>query len=285
MKRFRLFPHSIFIIGLLLALSACGIRFTYNRLDWIIPWYLDDYIELSDEQNSLFERQLATHLRWHRNTQLPEYSQQLRQVSAELQDGLTLAELDAMTERFRTIWQTLVTQLTPDIANLLATASDAQIRELFDNIELRNEKYRRKYVDLPEDELREKRAERVSERIEDWLGQITPAQQKAVNEWSRRFEATADLTLEYRKEWQARARTLLQRRREPDYFRTALQELLLHPEQSQSAPLQQAREHNLALFLDLILQIDKLMSSGQRRYLSNKIMTMAKDFEQLTQTE
>jgi DNA repair exonuclease SbcCD ATPase subunit len=183
--------------SLALLVSACGVQFTYNRLDWVIPWYLDDYIELSDQQNTLFERRLASQLNWHRNTQLPEYSRQLRQLSVQVQDGLTLAELDDMSERFRAVWQTLVNQLTPDIAALLATASDDQIGELFDNIEKRNEKYRRKYVDLPEAELREKRAERVVENIERWLGQITPAQQKQVDAWSRRFEATADLTLAY----------------------------------------------------------------------------------------
>ena len=81
------------------------------------------------------------------------------------------------------------------------------------------------------------------------------------------------------------ARTLLQRRHEPDYFRAALQQLLLYPEQSQSAQLQQARERNLALFFDLILEIDQLMTSEQRRFLTGKITAMADDFAQLVRAE
>ena len=47
----------IIIISLLsISLTACmGVKFTYNNLDWVIPWYLDDYLSLNDQQDDSFD--------------------------------------------------------------------------------------------------------------------------------------------------------------------------------------------------------------------------------------
>ena len=46
MQQFR-----ILTLALLLLLGACsGTTFVYNRLDFLLPWYVDDYAELNGEQ-------------------------------------------------------------------------------------------------------------------------------------------------------------------------------------------------------------------------------------------
>ena len=39
-----------------ICMSACSIRIMYNYLDWIIPFYIDDYVTLTDHQEKLFDR-------------------------------------------------------------------------------------------------------------------------------------------------------------------------------------------------------------------------------------
>ncbi len=43
--------RNFLVVCCLLLLSACsGTTFFYNRLDFFIPWYVDDYVELEREQ-------------------------------------------------------------------------------------------------------------------------------------------------------------------------------------------------------------------------------------------
>ena len=44
----------ILLIGLL-ALTGCSSKFAYNNFDWLVYWYVDDYVELTNEQEDLFD--------------------------------------------------------------------------------------------------------------------------------------------------------------------------------------------------------------------------------------
>ncbi|MCP3673424.1 MAG: hypothetical protein GY829_02975, partial [Gammaproteobacteria bacterium] len=60
------FKKIIIIFILSIFITACmGVKFTYNNLDWVIPWYLDDYLSLNDQQEEVFDSQLEALLLWH----------------------------------------------------------------------------------------------------------------------------------------------------------------------------------------------------------------------------
>ena len=40
MKRLRIFV----LVSFLASLTGCSNSFVYNQLDWLVPWYLDDYV-------------------------------------------------------------------------------------------------------------------------------------------------------------------------------------------------------------------------------------------------
>ncbi len=62
------------IAALFLVLTACsGTTLVYNRLDTILPWYVDDYVDLDNPQQQLLDQTLQPFLRWHRQQELPRY--------------------------------------------------------------------------------------------------------------------------------------------------------------------------------------------------------------------
>ena len=280
----RLPVPGLIILCLLLLLGGCSsVQLMYSQLDWLIPWYLKDYVSLTDEQNAFLEKRLRTQLRWHRNTQLPIYARWLRQIRLDAQNGLTREELNYHSERFEEHWNKLLRQITPDVSVLFTMVSNEQVAELFTNIEQRNQEYTKDYIELSDGELRRKRAERVREHLERWLDELTAKQIKAVTEWSQRFELNSAETLSYRRQWQARLRRLLATRHDADRFEIALRDHLLNPNRSQSMFLQQRRARNREVFLELLLRIDTLMTVQQRTYLTTKIDELANDFEALAE--
>ena len=81
----------LFITLLLLTmLSACSsTTFLYNRLDFLIPWYLGDYVDLDRTQKQLLKSELQPFLAWHRSEELPDYLGILDQIDDALAGEVT----------------------------------------------------------------------------------------------------------------------------------------------------------------------------------------------------
>ena len=67
----------------LVVFAGCGPRLIYPHLDWLIPWYVNDYISLDDTQNNMLQKRLLKQLDWHCRTQLPSYAKTLRAIGRE----------------------------------------------------------------------------------------------------------------------------------------------------------------------------------------------------------
>ncbi len=177
--------------GLLLAallLSGCGAKFAYNNLSLITPWYVDDYIDLTEQQQVIFDRHLEKLHSWHRQTELPEY----RRLFSDLHQHLQQPELDPQLLRtkitkLRGHWDALIQQASPAVIELSATLTDAQRDEFFAALEERNQK-RLERADTPVEHKQES-----LERIEKWMGPLSKQQRT----WVERFAAeNPDLTEE-----------------------------------------------------------------------------------------
>ena len=74
----------ILIICLAVLMMACGPRWVYTNLDWLIPWYVDDYVALDTHQDSELAARLKNQMDWHCRTQMPRYADFLRQLRDDL---------------------------------------------------------------------------------------------------------------------------------------------------------------------------------------------------------
>jgi hypothetical protein len=266
---------------LCLLLHGCTVKLLYNQLDWLIPWYLDDYIAFTDQQQAFVEQKVAAQLHWHRTTQLPHYASGLRRLRADLQDGLSRSELELYQARLWNYWQHLAHRLIPEASAVLATASNGQVDDLLVYLEAKNQQYYEDYVAVPADEARAKRLQRVQKSFERWLGKLHPVQEQILIDWSQRLRPNHDEHLRFRRQWQANFRDVLAQRHDSTRFTPAFLELVLSPEQSQTPSYRQVFEHNAGLVKQMILDIARHMTAPQRTHLSAALASLAEDLEQL----
>ena len=277
MKRYILIL--LFIIGI----TGCSLRMTYPNLDRLIAWYVDDYITLSPEQNSLLDKRLARALDWHCRTQIPIYIKALKDFANDLEDPrmpLSVERLEVYVDELKRFWRVLKIQVGPEIADILVTASSEQIAELSENVGLRNNTFKAEYVDIPLDRLEQKRSKKMIKRINRWFSEITPAQKQAVVDWSAEIKPLATDGSDYRQRLTADLRYLLTRRKEPD-FKDALVDLLVNIDQRRSAGYQDKIDANTDLTLTLLAKLEHSLTPTQRSYLLGRIDSLAADFEKL----
>jgi hypothetical protein len=90
----------------------------YPHLDWLIPWYVSDYISFDSDQKTMLEDRLSELLDWHCRTQLPAYATTLRELGQDIahQTGpVNAAMLQAYHARLTALWKELLQQIGPDI--------------------------------------------------------------------------------------------------------------------------------------------------------------------------
>ena len=275
-------PQRIGLIAvLLLLLAACStVKLLYDRLDWMLPWYIGRYVELNDDQQALLDQRLAELLSWHRQTQLPQYASWLRELEDDLADGLEPDELDRYERRLERFWSELMHRLAPDAALLLAELSPEQREQLFEAMAERNREYRRRYVDPDPLRIADRRAENALDRLEYWLGGTTPEQIDIIRDWSRRYAPLGERNLAFRQHWQQQLRGLVDGHA-TSVFAPSLAVMLVEPENGQPVTLSDTRSRVRVLTRELLLELDRTLSSRQRQYLLARLASLAEDFEQL----
>jgi Family of unknown function (DUF6279) len=272
------------VMGLIL-LSACGPKLYYPSLDWLIPWYVNDYISLEPDQSSRLKTRLARQLDWHCRTQLPEYADFLRDLRREVDHSgrpVTVERLNAYKMRLIRYWNVLIQQISPDIAGIMSSATDEQIDELFANLEMKNRAIEKEYVAPPPQKIIQNRQKRMQKRLNYWLGGLTEPQLQAVNAWNRQIEPIAADRVAYRRKIQAAGRHILENRTNPDELEAALRGLLTNAEVFRTEDYQRKIDVNTHRTFELLAYLLKTLTPNQRKHLSNRLESLAADLDQLS---
>ena len=275
----------IISICLLAGVMGCGPRLIYPHLNWLIPFYVDDYISLNREQSSLLGKRLLGVLDWHCRTQLPVYAQLLRELAKEVEDPgqpVSYERLQYYSNQFIIHWRELSKQIAPEMADILVTASDEQLVELFQNIEKRNNEFKSEYVDVPLAELQEKRKERMKKDLKQWISYLTKEQKQAVSDWSAQIKPLAADGLRNRERVLAEFKDLLANRRQESEFKEAFVALLVNLDQMRAPEYQKKIDDNTEVTFELLMKMERSLNSTQRAYLLKRLRSLAADFEILS---
>jgi hypothetical protein len=263
-----------------LATTGCSrIQFGYGQAERVIAWTLESYLPLDKRQSAALASQLTEFKQWHCRTQVTGYAAWLRQVGAELPDGVTPEQVAARFANVRHFGRVMAEEASPRLAALARSLDDRQLDELALAMDKSNAKFRREFVDVAHSDAVARRATRARERLEFWSGPLTREQRQVVERWSVGLEPAQAETLGGRERWQKRLRNALARRDDTERLRGRLYELMTEPERSYPPALVEKLEANRARTYTMIAEVASLMTDQQRRHLTDRTATMAKDFE------
>ncbi len=277
--------NAILIMFIFLTVTACGPRWYYPHLDWLLPWYVKDYISLNTRQRGELATRLARHLLWHCQTQVPTYAAFLRGIKSDLQNPpgtLTSDHIWGYAAALKAYWKDLMRRIGPDVAAILATASDDQIAELYKNIEQDNRELEYTYVDPPVEEIFKNRTARMADRLEHWIGTLGDDQMKAVQRWSYQLGNTADQWIANRRRVQQAFGEILARRHEDPAYRQGFIRLLTWPETRRTERYQRLHDRRTHLTVALLAEIGAMLTPAQRAHFLDELEALAEDFDALT---
>ena len=169
-----------------LVLGGCGVRFAYSQLDWLVPWYLRDYVTFDAGQRQVLDQRLALRLDWHCRVHLPGYVGLLRDARRLLaRERIEAQELAPFLRQGEAWWDELRVELMNDAKVLLAGLSDDQVAELAAAFERRDKEAREEFLGGSTEARRKAQIARMEKRLRNWFGRLTDEQRALVAGWSQ----------------------------------------------------------------------------------------------------
>ena len=273
--------RNFLLILLLLTLVGCsGTTFIYNRLDFILPWYLDDYVDLNRGQDAFLDEQLAPFLAWHRMEELPRYLEILDDIDATLDRDrdLTASDIEAISLEIERAWFRLEERGLDWLLALGGELSEEQVQEFLAALWKKQEKYEKKYLERSDAEYREDSYDSLVDNLQDYLGKLDKSQKQLLEEASGQLIRSDATWLRERGDWLRRLETLMQR--EPGWEQR-LREALASRSDTVSEEYVQLYEHNLQVIYTALAQVFNSRTAKQDERLRGRLADLRKDFQTL----
>ena len=272
----------VVLLTLSLALTGCNrVGLAYRNLDVIIPWTLNDYLDMNAGQKSWFNDKLKEHLAWHCTTQLPGYLDWLDRLQQMANDNqVTDAALQARTTEAKQAIDEVAREITPSAIELLQGLDDQQVKEMSDALAKDLRKRQDEYLKPPLAQQIKDRAERMSKRLDAWIGPLSASQQNRVTAWSIALGEQNHEWIGNRARWQAQFIDAVQQRKNAD-FPQKMQQLLVDRESLWTPQYRSAYAQTEAAARSLIVDVMAESTVQQRQKLTQKIDKVRSDFQAL----
>ena len=272
----------VVLLTLSLVLAGCNrVGLAYRNLDVIIPWTLNDYLDMNAGQKSWFNDTLKEHLAWHCTTQLPGYLDWLDRLQ-QMVDGnqVTNAALQARTVEAKLAIAEVAREITPSAIQLLQGLDDQQVKEMSDALAKDLRKRQDEYLKPPLAQQIKERAQRMSKRLDAWIGPLSDSQQNRVTAWSIALGEQNQEWIGNRARWQAQFIAAVQQRHSAD-FPQKMQQLLVDRESLWTPEYKAAYARTETAARSLIVDLMAESTPQQRMKLTQKIDGVRSDFKAL----
>ena len=262
----------------LLLLVGCGNTFLYNQLDWLIGWYVDDYVELSRAQEKVFQQRLRPVLDWHRREELALYTALLQQIEAD-----SAAPLDADTVRdwsrqLLLALERIETRLWPLIHEIGADLDQEQMAGLLENIQARQRELEEEYLTRSDEEYAEDNFDRLSENLRDFLGPLSAAQEDQITRAAQAMRRLDQAWLEERRLWLKTLQRLSAR--EPGW-QAALRAAWAQRKERRTPRYHAHRRHNMDIIHALVAAVLNARDERQDRHFKRELDSLRDDLQTL----
>jgi hypothetical protein len=148
-------------------------------------------------------------------------------------------------------------------------------------LEEKNVKREEEVAELSAAERKTENIEDLQDRFKDWIGRLSVGQKNIIAAKVGELESNYVEWIVYRRNIQARARTLLLQQAENVNFETEFLALINQPETYQSQFFIDRSERNKLVYSNLLAQISEDLSTKQMKKIDKELQALIEDLDDL----
>jgi uncharacterized protein DUF6279 len=259
-------------------LAGCtALRLAYDNADTYLLFRAKSYLDLDAKSSDELDERIDEFFAWHRRTALPQYARLSEEAAKRVTRGLSREDLvwgyDSLVAHARQSLRFAAERVAP----LLDRLTPQQVAHMERRFAEDNRKFAREYLRGSEAERRKRRARRLEERLEDWVGNLSHVQAEKVRQFSERTPLYDELRAKDRQRMQAEFVDMIRKRE----AQKRLPDWIANWDHGRDPAHLAASERFRQEYLALLLEIDKTLAPEQRNRAAANFRRYAEDFRVL----
>ncbi|CAK3655134.1 DNA polymerase III subunit alpha [Vibrio crassostreae] len=254
--------------------AGCGTKFAYNNISWFAVSYIEDFVSLSNSQESELEARLDSLQAWHKETQLPLYISQLEVIQSITRPDMNSAFIVDQSEQIKNHIRAIVNKLAPDVYALSMQLSPKQDSEFLKNFREKQQDYYEERLSLNDEDSRERYRNRIEERLERWLGSVSKQQKQIIFTWSQEWVNTNASWREYQNNTYQDLTILMEKKSDLHIAQPIIMKLLLNNESYYPDGLESQLNKNMQTSAKFLVDIASVSSDKQWSYFMNELESL-----------
>jgi hypothetical protein len=172
-------PRIIGVLVVCASLAGCSmVKLGYGTLPEVSYWWLDAYLDFSDDQDGPVRDEIARLHDWHRANELPRIADMLSRAEQLAAQPVTAAQVCAFMPEVQERISALADRALPAAAALARTLTPRQLRHMERKYARNNAEWRKDMIETPSTGFA-KREKQWLERMELVYGTLEDAQRAA----------------------------------------------------------------------------------------------------------
>lgn len=278
LKTFRQCQRILILLVFPLLIAACTTSFMYRNLDWLIPWYVDGYVDLTRDQRHLLQDQLWPVLAWHEEEELGHYLDILDRLETELQKEVSAEQVRSWADEVIAAVERVEQNMLNVALEFSESLSDEQLAEFMESVWEEHREYEDEFLSRTDQEYVEENAENLEEFLERFTGRLTDRQEDTLLRAAGSLRRFDSVWLEDHEQWLNTLGPLL--KREPGWeqaIRVAYANRTLQRSQEYTDLL----EYNTEVVSTAFAEVLNSMNEKQRKHVFAEIEDLRSQVQRL----
>ena len=277
--------HQRLILAIMLTIlftAACSqIRIAYFFVDWYIVDRIDDYLDISDDQEKFLDDKVDLLHAWHRKEELPKIVTFLKSLKIKLAKGLSEEDIPWFQSEYKAIQSRAIDKISDDFVVFLGTVTPQQIDHLAQAVKKKNEEHYEINFKISEKLWREKRIQRTLENLEDFFGTLTKEQNKLITSSIEYKREDYLRQFEQRQQVQKKIEAVLRSQESPEKIKNVFLSWILDPDEIKSDMYKKFSKQRTAKWVKFWLTVEDTITAKQRNVALEKIQDYIETIESM----
>ena len=190
------------LIALLVLQGCSAIKLGYQQLPTLSYWWLDSHLSFSDSQSGKIKESLENLQRWHRQQELPLYTQLIQRTAVASQSNIQAQDICSLWSEGQARADRLVQEALRQTGPVIASLSPRQLNHLARHFSLKNEDWDKQWLRGSSEERLKRRLGTATDRYSDFYGDLTASQTALLQSQMTQSEWTPEWGMQQRKRQQ-----------------------------------------------------------------------------------
>ena len=267
----------ILLFSLVFLVGCSSTTFIYNRLDFLLPWYLESYVDLNQEQRKNLNELLEPFFEWHREEELPKYAEIIGDVELLLDEKIELSSIESITYDVEQAWFRIEDEMILWAIPMTRDLSQEQIDEFLQTMQTKTLQSEKKYLVRNLQTYQNDNYKRIRKNLRRFIGGMNKGQLDLINAASKEMIRVDGQWINNRKALIENLKLIFKR---DDGWELALTNIT-HRDDSVSDNYRKTYSHNIKVNERLFVEILNSRTEKQDKKLRSMLLRYKTDINNL----